>query len=522
MHLRHLGRTLITLLALAGIACLASADQGADNKPLTVGSKRFTESYILGEIAAQTAAVHGPALHRPGLGSTAVVLEALKAGAIDVYPEYLGTIDAEILKNPRPTDLAGMRRQLAAMGLGVGVPLGFQNTYALAMTAAQAAALGVRRISDLKVHPGLALGLSHEFLGRADGWPGLATRYQLGQRPTGIDHGIAYDALAGGRIAVTDIYSTDAKIASLGLVVLDDDLGYFPRYDAVLLYRLDAPKRAPAAWRAIEALEGRIDPARMISMNGDAELRGMPFQAIAKAFVASQAASAAAAAAAPATARSSFVDRLLADDLPRLTQQHLTLVGVALAVAIALGVPLGMLAAEKPALEQPVMAVVGVLQTIPSLALFAMLIPLLGRIGTVPALVALSLYALLPIVRNVTTGLRQIPQGMRDAARSLGLTRAQRWRLVDLPLAMPVIVAGIKTAAVISVGTATIAAFIGAGGFGERIATGLALNDHAVLMAGAVPAAVLALVTQGVFEWVEGRLARGSTQRRLPQRSRPG
>jgi osmoprotectant transport system permease protein len=513
MRLRHLGRISIVLLGAAACAAVAFAAQATDGA-LSVGSKRFTESYILGEIVAQTAQPHASAQHKPGLGSTAVVLEALKAGAIDVYPEYLGTIDAEILKNPRPTDLATMRRQLQPLGLGVGVPLGFQNTYALAMTAAQAASLGVRRISDLKQHPGLAVGLSHEFLGRADGWPGLAARYQLGLKPTGIDHGIAYDALAGGRIAVTDIYSTDAKIASLGLVVLEDDLAYFPRYDAVLLYRLDAPGRAPAAWRAIESLAGRIGPDRMIAMNGDAELRGMSFQAIAKNFVASAAAS-------PnpsATTRNGFLDRLFADDLPRLTQQHLTLVAVALAVAIVLGIPLGMLAAEKPRLEQPVMAAVGVLQTIPSLALFAMLIPLLGRIGTVPALVALSLYALLPIVRNVTTGLRQIPQGMHDAARSLGLTRAQRWRLVDLPLAMPVIVAGIKTSAVISVGTATIAAFIGAGGFGERIATGLALNDHAVLMAGAVPAAVLALVTQGVFEWVEGRLAPGA---RYPVRDRP-
>ncbi len=486
-------------LALACAALAASGAGHAADAPLTVGSKRFTESYILGEIVAQTAARHAPAQHKPGLGNTAVVLEALKAGAIDLYPEYLGTIDAEILKNPQPSDLAAMRRQLAAIGLGVGVPLGFQNTYALAMTAAQAGALSVSRISDLARHPTLALGLSHEFLGRADGWPGLAARYGLTQRPTGIDHGIAYEALASGRIAATDIYSTDAKIASLGLVVLADDLQYFPRYDAVLLYRLDLPQRAPEAWRAIEALEGRIPPARMIAMNGDAELRGLSFQAIAREFVAP--------AATAAASRSGFWARLFADDLARLTQQHLTLVLVAVAVAIALGVPLGMLAAERPPFEQPVMAVVGVLQTVPSLALFAMLIPLLGRIGTVPALVALSLYALLPIVRNVTTGLRQIPQGLHDAALALGLTRVQRWRLVELPLAMPVIVAGVKTAAVISVGTATIAAFIGAGGFGERIATGLALNDHAALMAGAVPAAVMALATQALFEWIERRLA---------------
>jgi len=504
------------------VAMLCAHAHAADG-PLKIGSKRFTESYILGEIVAQTAARHTSVEHKPGLGNTAVVLAALKAGAIDVYPEYLGTIDAEILKNPRPTDLATMRRQLAEQGLGVGVPLGFQNTYALAMTAARARELNVRRIGDLAARGELVIGLSHEFLGRADGWPGLAERYGLKQQPIGIDHGIAYDALAAGRIEVTDIYSTDAKIASLGLLVLDDDKQYFPRYDAVLLYRLDAPPRAPAAWRAIEALEGRIDPARMIAMNGDAELRGRSFQDIAREFVdhAPVAGAAGSAATPGATAgaarRQGFLDRLFADDFWRLMREHLSLVVLAVVAAIAIAVPLGALAAARPRLEQPVMALTGVLQTIPSLALLAMLIPLLGRIGFVPALVALALYALLPIVRNVTTGLRLVPQGLHDAARSLGLTRAQRWWLVELPIAMPVIVAGVKTAAVISVGTATIAAFIGAGGFGERIATGLALNDSATLMAGALPAAVIALLTQALFEWLERRLARrGATMPATP------
>ncbi|HSB99852.1 MAG TPA: glycine betaine ABC transporter substrate-binding protein, partial [Burkholderiaceae bacterium] len=191
--------------------------QAADPGTLVVGSKRFTESYILGEVIAQTAAPHARTEHRQGLGNTAVVLEALKAGAIDVYPEYSGTIDAEILKHPEPTDLATMRRDLEPLGLGVGVPLGFQNTYALAMTAAQAKQLGIKTIGDLAKHPDLVVAVSHEFLGRADGWPGLAARYGLPQKPTGIDHGISYEALASGRIAVTDIYSTDAKIAELGL-----------------------------------------------------------------------------------------------------------------------------------------------------------------------------------------------------------------------------------------------------------------------------------------------------------------
>ena len=235
----------------------------------------------------------------------------------------------------------------------------------------------------------------------------------------------------------------------------------------------------------------------MIQMNGDAELRGRSFADIARAFVT------------PASgtgARTGWLQRLFADDLGRLTREHLTLVAVSVLVAVLIGVPLGSAAAAWPRVEQPVMAVVGVLQTVPSLALFAMLIPLLGRIGTLPALVALSLYALLPVVRNVTTGLQQVPAGLRDAARSLAFTPWQRWWLIELPIAMPVLVAGVKTAAVITVGTATIAAFIGAGGYGERIATGLALNDNATLLAGALPAAVLALVTQGVFEWIERHL----------------
>jgi osmoprotectant transport system permease protein len=487
------------LLALA-FTLLGGSATADDDATLKVGSKRFTESYILGEIVTQTAQAHGPAEHRQGLGNTAVVLEALKAGAIDVYPEYLGTIAAEILKQPQATDLAAMQRGLATLGLGVAVPLGFANGYALAMREADATRLGIRRLSDLKAHPGLAMGLSHEFLGRQDGWPGLAARYGLSNQPVGIDHGIAYEALATGRIVLTDIYSTDAKIAELKLAVLDDDLAYFPRYDAALLYRLDVPQRFPAAWQAISALEGRIDAARMIEMNGDAELRGQAFADIARAFIAPGDA--------PVAVAGGLWQRLFADDLGRLAAQHLLLVAVAVLAACAIGIPLGAAAAALPKLEQPVMAVAGLLQTVPSLALLAMLIPLMGRIGTGPALVALALYALLPIVRNTTTGLTQVPAGLRDAGTALGLTAGQRWRSVDLPLAAPVILAGIKTAAVITVGTATIAAFIGAGGFGERIVTGLALNDHGALLAGAIPAAVLALLMQGLFELAERWLRR--------------
>ena len=498
-------------------AAVASPPGLAAHAAFVVGSKRFTESYVLGEIVRLTAAGAEAAEHRQGLGNTAVVLAALRAGAIDAYPEYLGTIDAEILGHRTPSTHDAIERELAAQGLGMAVPLGFSNGYALAMPEDVAERLHVARIGDLAAHPELVLGLSHEFLGRQDGWPGLAQRYGLPQHPIGIDHGLSYDAMASGKIAVTDIYTTDAQIAARHLRVLADDRAYFPRYDAVLLYRLDAAARHPAAWKAIGTLANRIDVATMIAMNARAELQHENFADIARDFVAGRihpaALSTATSASAPADRRSDGTrlrDRLFADDLGRLLGQHLLLVGIAVACACALGIPLGAAAAAWPRSEGPVMAAAGVLQTIPSLALLAMLIPLLGRIGTAPALVALTLYALLPIARNTATGLKEVSPGLREAGTALGLTPAQRWRAIDLPLAAPTLMAGIKTAAVITVGTATIAAFVGAGGLGDRIVTGLALNDHALLLAGAIPAAALALLTQGVF----GLLERAVTPRR--------
>ena len=482
----------------------ASAPSASTGGALIVGSKRFTESYILGEILRQTAAAAGPAEHRQGLGNTAVVLAALKAGAIDVYPEYLGTIDAEILGHRTPASRELIAKELAEQGLGIGVPLGFSNGYALAMPADEAERLHITKISDLADHPDVVLGLSHEFLGRGDGWPGLSKRYGLTARPVGIDHGLSYDAMASGKIAVTDIYTTDAQIAPRHLRVLADDKDYFPHYDAVLLYRLDAVTRHPAQWRALQALAGRIPAAAMIAMNGHAELRHEAFADIAKEFLSGHLdVSAPAVDDARGHTGQRFLVRLFAADLAPLLGQHLLLVAVAVVCATLLGVPLGAAAAAYPRSEGPVMATVGVLQTIPSLALLAILIPLMGRIGTGPALVALTLYALLPIARNTATGLLGVPAGLREAGTALGLTPSQRWRAVDVRLALPTIMAGIGTAAVITVGTATIAAFVGAGGLGERIVTGLALNDHAMLLAGAVPAAALALAVQGLFALVE-------------------
>lgn len=500
---------------LAGMALLCAGPAAvAAGDTLHIGSKRFTESYILGEVLKQTAAPHAKVEHLQGLGNTAIVLAALQAGRIDVYPEYVGTLDLEILKHAKPAPMEQIRKELAVMGLGVAVPLGFNNTYALAMRGDVDAP---HKLSELAGRDQLRFGLSHEFIGRADGWQGLAARYGLTQRPEGLDHGIAYEALRHEQVDVIDIYSTEARISQYGLRVLEDDRAYFPRYDAVLLYRLDAAKRFPAAWKAISQLEGRISEKDMIAMNAAAEIDGQSFNRVAHDWLAAHPLDAPAAgpagvradATAPGvttsapSVRASLLAKIFDQNLARMTQQHLTLVLLSVALACVIGIPLGVLAASLPRLRQVVLGLAGVLQTIPSLALLALLIPLLGMIGTVPALVALVVYALLPIVRNTCTGLLQVSPGLKLAAQALGLRPMQRLVHVDLPLALPVILAGVKTAAVLSVGTATIAAFIGAGGYGERITIGLALNDNDMLLAGAIPAAMLALLTQGIFELLE-------------------
>ncbi len=486
-------RAIVAALALV-FAAFPFVPAHADT--LRIGSKRFTESYILGEVLKRQVEGATAAEHRPGLGNTGIVFGALRSGAIDLYPEYTGTIAKEILKLDGPSSIEDLNRALAKDGLAAGVPLGFNNAYALAMREDQARKLGIRSVSDLARHPEVRLGLSQEFLGRADGWPGLKSAYGLPfATPQGLDHGLAYEAIAAGRIDVMDVYTTDAKIERYELRVLEDDRKVFPRYDAVILYREDVPKRFPAAWAALRKLEGRIDERTMIRMNAAAELDRRSF-ADAAALLSGGA---------QTRAQRRFVDVLFGPDFGRLTVQHLMLVFVSLAASIALGVPLGMIAAKFPRTGQLILGTVGVIQTIPSLALLAFLIAIMGTIGTAPAIVALFLYALLPIVNNTCAGLIGIAKGMRQAALALGLRTADRVRLIEVPLAMPSILAGVKTSAVINVGTATIAAFIGAGGYGERIASGLALNDTATLLAGALPAAALALVIQGTFELGERR-----------------
>lgn len=495
-------RFLLRLLAL-----LLAPALGLAQPTVNVGSKRFTESYILGEIVTQSVNLAGDARasHRQGLGNTAILFSALKGGSIHVYPEYTGTIAFELLGLTRVPALPELNQELGKHGLSVGVPLGFSNSYALAMLESRAEALGIARISDLARHPQLRFALSQEFLNRKDGWPALREAYRLQPATVrGLDHGLAYEVLVGGQADVMDSYSTDAKIKRYRLRVLQDDRGFFPAYDAVLLHRHDFPGQFPQAWRALQGLQGGITAEQMIAMNAAAELSAIPFSIVAGDFLSGRRSGEDRE---TQRERRSFVKMLFGPDFWRLTMEHLLLVFASLALGVAAGVPLGIWADRVHRARAWVLGAAGVLQTVPSLALLAFLIAAFDRIGTLPAITALFLYSLLPIVRNTETGLAGVPRSLKDSASALGLREGARLRFIELPLAARTIIAGIKTSAVINVGTATIAAFIGAGGYGERIVAGLAVNDHALLLAGAVPAAMMALGVQWAFDALDRLLA---------------
>ena len=519
-----LGLGLVVLMA--ALVLRPAAVQAAE--PVVVGSKRFTESYILGEMVRQTLQQAGVAAeHRQGLGNTAIVEQALVSGRIDVYPEYTGTILREILRQteqaesaaatapgagPRPAapiTLAVLNAALAPRGLKAAIPLGFNNTYALALRAERARELGLRTLSDLAALPlqqqrQLRAAFTQEFSVRADGWPAVQKAYGLMLQPGRcLDHGLAYAALARAEVDLVDAYSTDAAVSRLGLVLLEDDRGVFPRYDAVLLMRSSLDESP------LRRLQGRLDEAAMAALNGQAE-SGQSFEEVARQALARMQADSALAPArsqAPssAPAHNGFTGRLLAPDLWRLLRDHVLLVVGSTALALAAGIPLGLWAQRQPRAATWILGAVGMLQTIPSLALLAALIAALGQIGTLPALIALFLYALLPIVSATHAGLGEVPSGLRQAGLALGLRPLQVLCRVELPLARPVILAGLGSAAVIGVGTATLAAFVGAGGLGERIVAGLAVNDASLMMAGAVPAAALAVAVQMVFAWLRGR-----------------
>jgi osmoprotectant transport system permease protein len=489
-----------TLLSISLLAPLLTSLTVQAQEPIRIASKNFSESYILSEIIAQLLEEQGMVVERRfGLGGTLICYEALVRGEIDIYAEYTGTLSRVILDAPEVTEIDGLNALLFEQGLQLLRPFGFNNTYAMATPRAVAEQRGLASIGDLARHPDLNVVVSHEFLARDDGWPGLARIYGLSSTVTGIEHGLAYQAIAEGSIDVTDAYSTDGELQRYDLLVLRDDLGYFPRYLAAPLVRRSLPVGAA---RALVELADSIDDDAMQGMNAEVVFAGRTFAEVANAFL----------------VRKGLAEERVEDDhffaeLGANTLQHLKLTVAALLAAVLVGVGLSLLVFRLPIVSKAVTYFCGLLQTIPSIALLALMIPLFG-IGVFPAIIALFLYSLLPILRNTLTALTTIDPTLARVAVAMGLSEREQLRFVYVPLSLPSMFAGIRTAAVISIGTATLAAFIGAGGLGDPIVTGLALNDVNLILQGAIPAAMLAMITELIFEAAErwmipGHLRRG-------------
>jgi len=457
-----------------------------------IGSKAFTESVILGEIATQLTEEAGfDAQHRRQLGGTRVLWSALIRGDIQCYPEYTGTLRTEIFSDQNITNDAELREALQRQSIWTSKSLGFNNTYVLGMRRDRAAELGITRMSQLADHPMLRFGFSNEFMERADGWPGIRAHYRLPQQDVrGLSHDLAYRGLESRSLDLTDLYSTDAEIVHYDLTTLVDDAKFFPVYDAIIVCRDDVPD---AIRQSLNRLGGRIDEMTMTKMNARAALDREPEAQIAASFLRDQLN-----VSAEAKVQSRFAR------IWQRTREHLAMVGISLGLAVLVAVPLGIIAFYRHGVGRVVFAIADILQTLPALALLVFLIPWLG-IGYAPAIVALFLYSVLPILRNTHTGLADIPRDLRESAEALGLPRIARLRYVELPLAARSMLAGVRTAAVINVGTATLGALIGAGGYGQPILTGIRLDDTKLILEGAVPAALLALLVQWVFGWIEHR-----------------
>lgn len=457
--------------------------------PVTIGSKIFSESSILAEIAAQTLEAKGMAVNRQlGLGSTGILLESLRTGAIDVYPDYSGTLAEALLKDKNLKSLPAIRAKLAPLGLTISDSLGFNNTYTLAVTAKFARAHSLKTMSDLAaLKRPLRAAFSYEFMDRADGFRGMQAAYRFPFDPAHLrrmEHSLVYRAIESGEVDLIEVYATDANLKKYDLVTLADDKSYFPSYEAVLVANAAFVRNQPAAWAALEGLAGSISPAEIIDLNEEADVRLLAPRAVAASFL----------------RREPAETETVLGQVGERTKEHLVLVGIAVLFSALIGIPLGILAARFRVFGNWLVGFASLVQTIPSLALLCFLIPLFG-IGPGPAIIALCLYSLLPVILNTSTGISSIDPKHFENARAFGMNRREILRHVTLPLASPMILAGVKTAAIVSIGTATLAAFVGAGGYGALIISGLSLNDTRTILTGAVPAALMAVVANLLLDW---------------------
>lgn len=515
--------------------CLLAASLVSQDT-IRIGAKRFTESAVLAELMAQTIEAHTELTVevKTGLGGTMICWGALTTGELDIYAEYTGTGWATILgqtdkvTDPLRTFFEVRRRFRDEHDAHWLEPFGLNNGYALVMREKTAEELGVRRISDLVRHQrDLQVGFGNEFGSRIDGYRGLAVAYGLDfANLTTVEHALAYEAIEAGSIDLMDAYSTDGKLLRFELRVLEDDRQFFPPYNAAPVVRGETLRKHPGIETALAKLAFQVSDLDAQALNYIVDAEGISPADAATAFleieglIEGTSASAAAARRAYVRVRKSppipgsavasrpgFLE-LLSTEYGRVWQlllQHVGLTLAAVLLAILIAVPSGIAIVSRRRLRHWLLGFAGLLQTIPSLALLAFLIPFFG-LNAWTAIAALFLYALLPILRNTYTGISGVTPDLVDAARGMGMRPQEVLLHVQLPLAMPTIMAGIRTATVIGIGVATLAAYIGAGGLGVLIFDGISLTDTNLILLGAIPAAALAVATDMLLGRLEAKM----------------
>lgn len=520
---RHIAILLATLLIWRADSILSAHDRHDRHDRrgrVVVGSKNFAESRLLGEVFAQLIEQRTgvPVERRLGLAGTQVCFEALRTGAIDLYPEYTGTglvsLLGETASGSSHQTLIRVRREfLQRWNLWWLAPLGFENSYELAVPRATADRHGLRTLSDLvPVAPQMTAGLGFEFVERPDGLPGLEAAYGLHfGRVRPMQQALKYQAAAAGEVDLLDVYTTDGRLAVHDLVVLEDDRNFFPPYEAAALVRGEALTLHPQLASTLGLLGQSLDAVRMRALNLRLQEGREPEAQVAADLLIELGLTAAddtrPTDLEPDGGRHGFVLFMWSQRqaLTRRTLEHLGLAGLALILGALVAVPLGLWLERNRRVAEAIIRSIGVSQTIPSIALLAFMVPFLG-VGALPAVVALWIYSLFPIIRNTYSGLRDADPLAAETATALGMTERQVLMKVRLPLAMPTIMAGVRTAAVLTVGTATLAAFIGAGGLGEPIVTGLQLADPQRILSGAIPAALLAIAVDWLLHRLERRV----------------
>lgn len=512
-----------SLAAILVIALCSAASTAGQPSRVRVGAKSFTEQEILGELVAglleRTAGVE--VVRRFGPGGTDICHTALIRNEIDLYVEYTGTALLSMLGGTASGSAGSVFIRVSTeyrdrFDLEWLPPIGFNNTYAVAVRADDARARQWSSIGDLAGDAGsLRAGFTGEFIERPDGLPGLRRRYglELGG-VVDLDPGLLYEALRDGHVDLISAFATDGRIDEYGLVLLRDDRQAFPPYHAAPVVRAGLLERDPRLRAVLTLRAGAIDDASMRAMNHAVDVRGERPRTVAARWldrVLGPKEGTQARVPAPPLASRRTLPALLRERWPELRAklvEHLLLTLGGVAIAMVVGIPVGVVAHRVARIRSLALAATEVVQTIPSLAMLAFLFAIYGMLGAVPAITALALYALMPIVLNTVTGLREVPDSIVEAARGAGMTGWQSLRMVELPLALPVMLAGIRTAAVLTVGIATLSTYIGAGGLGDFIARGLARNDPHLTLLGAIPAALLAVAIGGLVRIAERRICR--------------